>query len=129
MLATYLLGLEGYEVWTGGRAAAGDERARLAGACGAIYFSISDTLAVDAAADLGGFDLVLEATGDAQVMIDTLSLLARHGVAWLLDIDGRPREVTIDGRVLGVDAILQDRALLGKRQRPPPGLGDRRARP
>ena len=65
------------------------------------------------AADVGGFDLVIEATGDAQVMIDTLSLLSRNGVACLLGIDGRPRKVTIDGRVLGVDSILQNRALVG----------------
>jgi hypothetical protein len=39
-------------------------------------------------------------------MINTLSLLARKGVACLLGIDGRPREVTIDGRVRGVDTIL-----------------------
>jgi hypothetical protein len=46
-------------------------------------------------------------------MIDTLSLLARNGVACLLGIDGPPREVTIDGRVRGVDTILQSRAVFG----------------
>jgi hypothetical protein len=30
-------------------------------------------------------------------------------VACLLGIDGRPRQVSLDGRVLGVDAILQNR--------------------
>jgi hypothetical protein len=39
--------------------------------------------------------------------------LRRNGVACLLGIDGRPRQVQIDGRVLGVDAILQNRALFG----------------
>jgi hypothetical protein len=63
-----------------------------------------------AAADVGGFDVVLEATGVARVMVDTMSLLGRNGVACLLGIDGPPRDVTIDGRVLGIDAILQNRA-------------------
>ena len=67
----------------------------------------------DVAADVGGFDLVVEATGDAQVMLGTVALLGRNGVACLLGIDGRPRDVTVDGRVLGVDAILQNRALFG----------------
>ena len=44
---------------------------------------------------------------------DALGLLARNGVACLLGLDGRPREVTLDGRVIGVDAILQNRALFG----------------
>ncbi len=56
---------------------------------------------------------MVEAAGDAQVMLDTLGLLRRSGVACLLGVDGRTREVTLDGHVLGVDAILQNRALLG----------------
>ena len=108
-----LLRLRGYDVWTAGRSAATEQRAQLAAAAGATYFSTADTSPADAAADAGGFDLVLEATGDAQVMIETVSLLGRNGVACLLGIDGRPRDVTLDGRVLGVDAILQNRALFG----------------
>jgi glucose 1-dehydrogenase len=56
---------------------------------------------------------VVEATGDAQVMADTLGFLGRNGVAVLLGIDGRPRPVSVEATVLGVDAILQNRALLG----------------
>ena len=111
--STYLLRLEGYEVWTAGQSSLGDQRAQLALACGLTDPSTADTALTDAASDVGGFDLIIEATGDAQVMIDTLGLLSRNGVACLLGIDGRPREVTIDGRVLGVDSILQNRALVG----------------
>ena len=46
-------------------------------------------------------------------MLDALGLLRRNGVACLLGIDGRPRQVSIDGRVLAVDAILENRALFG----------------
>jgi threonine dehydrogenase-like Zn-dependent dehydrogenase len=113
MLSTYMLRLEGYEVWTAGRPAGTDERARLVAACGATYFAATELSPAQAATDVGGFDLVLEATGDAQVMIDTISLLARNGVACLLGIDGRPRNITVDGRVLGVDTVLQNRALFG----------------
>lgn len=34
-------------------------------------------------------------------------------MACLLGIDGRPRRVSLDGPVIGVDAILQNRALVG----------------
>jgi threonine dehydrogenase-like Zn-dependent dehydrogenase len=112
-LATTLLLLDGFEVWSAGRSPATDDRASLVAALGARYFSTQETPARDVAADAGGFDLVLEATGDAQVMADTVGLLGRNGVACLLGIDGRPREVCIDGRQIGVDAILQNRAIFG----------------
>ena len=31
----------------------------------------------------------------------------------MLGVDGRPRQISIEGSVLGVDAMLQNRALLG----------------
>jgi hypothetical protein len=46
-------------------------------------------------------------------MLDALGLLGRNGVACLLGIDGRARDVRIDGRVLAVDAILENRAIFG----------------
>ena len=113
MLATYLLRLDGFEVWTVGRALPGSPKAELAEACGARYAATGDTPPPELAADAGGFDVVVEATGDAEVMLATLGLLARGGVACLLGIDGRPREVTLDGTVIGVDAILQNRSLFG----------------
>jgi threonine dehydrogenase-like Zn-dependent dehydrogenase len=60
-----------------------------------------------------GFDVVIEAAGDAQLMLDALGLLRRGGVACLLGIDGRPRRVGIDGPILGVDTILENRVLFG----------------
>ncbi len=113
MLAGYLLRLDGLEVWIAARSPAGSEKARLAEACGARYVSTAKTPLATLAADAGGFDLVIEATGDAQVMLDTVGLLGRGGVACLLGIDGRPNTLTLDGPVLGVDAILQNRALFG----------------
>ena len=73
----------------------------------------ADVTTAELAADVGGFDLVLEATGDAQVMLDTLGLLRRNGVACLLGLDGHDQQVTIDGRIIGIDAILENRVLFG----------------
>jgi threonine dehydrogenase-like Zn-dependent dehydrogenase len=112
MLATYLLRMDGLDVWTASRSAGG-EKARLVAACGARHVATTETALATVAEDVGGFDVVIEAAGDAQVMLDALGLLRRNGVACLLGIDGRPREVHIDGRVLGVDAILQNRAVFG----------------
>ncbi len=113
MLSTYFLRLDGFEVWVAARSPRTTPKAELAEACGARYVSTADVPLAALADDPGGFDLVIEAAGDAQVMIDTLALLRRNGVACVLGVDGRSRQVGVDATVLGVDMILQNRALLG----------------
>ena len=112
-LATLLLRLAGVDVWTASLEPAGDPRATLVEASGARYVSLSRTTLDALRGETGGFDLVIEAAGDAQLMADTLALLRRSGVACLLGIDGRDRRVTLDGPVLGVDAILENRVVFG----------------
>jgi glucose 1-dehydrogenase len=112
MLATYMLRLEGIDTWTAGRSAGG-EKPELVAAAGATYVPTSETSLADLRADTGGFDVVVVAAGDAQLMLDALGLLRRNGVACLLGIDGRPQRIGIDGPVLGIDAILENRVLFG----------------
>jgi threonine dehydrogenase-like Zn-dependent dehydrogenase len=112
MLATYLLRLRGLETWTAARSAGG-EKAALVAVAGARYVSLAGTPLPALREETGGFDVVIEAAGDAQVMLDTLGLLRRGGVACLLGLDGRPRRIALDGPVLGVDAVLENRVLLG----------------
>ena len=113
MLTTYLLRMDGHEVWTADRSREDEAKWRLVEASGARAVATDTTAPAELAADVGGFDVVVEAAGDAQVMLDTLALLRRNGVACILGIDGRPRDVAIDGRVLGVDAVLGNRAIFG----------------
>jgi threonine dehydrogenase-like Zn-dependent dehydrogenase len=61
----------------------------------------------------GAFDLVVEAAGNAQVMANALGKLRRSGVACLLGLDGRDQKVELDGRVLGIDTVLENRVLFG----------------
>jgi threonine dehydrogenase-like Zn-dependent dehydrogenase len=109
MLATYLLRLDGLDVWVASLDPPGSRRAQLVTACGAHYVSSEETR-LD---EMGGFDVVIEAAGDAQVMLDTLGLLRRNGVGCLLGIDGHERTVQLDGPVIGVDAVLENRVLFG----------------
>ncbi len=105
MLATVLLRLEGVEVQT----ASLEPANAVVEAVGASYVSTRET-PLD---QLGSFDLVVEAAGDAQLMADSLSMLRRGGVACLIGIDGRKRKVSLDGPVLGVDAVLENRVVFG----------------
>jgi glucose 1-dehydrogenase len=113
VLSAYFLRLDGFDVWAAGRSQAGSEKSRLVEACGARYVSTREGALRDLAREVGGFDVVIEAAGDAQLMLDALGLLGRNGVACLLGLDGRSQTVELDGPVIGVDAILQNRAIFG----------------
>jgi threonine dehydrogenase-like Zn-dependent dehydrogenase len=105
LLSTMLLRLEGMEVCV----ASLEESSSIVEALGAEYVSTKST----DLADLGPFDVVVEAAGDAQLMLDALGLLGRSGVACLLGIDGREGKATIENKVVGVDTVLENRVLFG----------------
>jgi threonine dehydrogenase-like Zn-dependent dehydrogenase len=105
LLSAMLLRLEGHEVWV----ASLEPSSPIADALGAHYVS---TKGADLS-ELGSFDIVVEAAGDAQLMLDGLGLLGRSGVACLLGIDGRPGKAEIDNKVIGVDTVLENRVLFG----------------
>jgi glucose 1-dehydrogenase len=105
LLTTYLLRLADVEVWT----ASLEPESELVEQSGARYVSTSDSKL----SELGRFDLVVEAAGNAQLMAETLGLLGRSGVACLLGIDPRVQKVELDGPVLSVDTILENHVLFG----------------
>jgi threonine dehydrogenase-like Zn-dependent dehydrogenase len=100
-LVTFLLRLEGIDVVTTSL----EPAKPLIEESGAEY--------VSGLSELGRFDLVVECAGSAQLMADSLGLLRRSGVACLLGIDGREQTVGLDGRTIGVDAVLENRVLFG----------------
>ena len=105
LLSTMLLRLEGLEVVL----ASLEPSSSIAEALGAQYVSTKTT----DLADLGPFDIVVEAAGNAQLMLDALGLLGRSGVACLLGIDGRKGKAQIENTVIGVDTVLENRVLFG----------------
>jgi glucose 1-dehydrogenase len=105
LLMTYLLRLADVEVWT----ASLEPQSELVEHSGARYVSTHDNVL----SELGKFDFVIEAAGNAQLMAEALGLLRRSGVACLLGIDPRHQTVELDGPVLGVDTILENHVLFG----------------
>jgi threonine dehydrogenase-like Zn-dependent dehydrogenase len=104
-LTTFLLRLDGVDVWTASLEPAND----LVEASGAHYVQLTAT----PLAELGRFDLVVEAAGNAQLMADSLACLRRSGVACLIGIDGRDQRVSLDGRVLALETVLENHVLFG----------------
>jgi threonine dehydrogenase-like Zn-dependent dehydrogenase len=109
VISTYLLRLAGIDVWT----ASLEPDNHLVTAAGARYVSTKETPLDELRKETGGFDLLISAVPDAQLMADSLGLLRRSGVACLLGIDGREQKVSIDGPVIGMDAVLENRVLFG----------------
>ena len=109
MLSTYLLRLEGLEVWTAALEPAGSEKAQLVEASGARYLPSAGGL--PEAAD--GFDLVIVAAASADLSLNALRLLRRGGVALLLGVDARDRQVSVPGPAIGLDMILGNHAIVG----------------
>jgi glucose 1-dehydrogenase len=104
MLATFFLRLEGLEVWTESLEPPGSEKAQLVEAAGARYGLENDD---------AGFDLVIEAAGSAELMVRGLGLLRRNGVACVLGIDAHQGTVPIERRLLGLDTVIENRAVFG----------------
>ncbi|HEY8407115.1 MAG TPA: alcohol dehydrogenase catalytic domain-containing protein [Gaiellaceae bacterium] len=102
-ITTLLLRLQGIETWV----ASLEPDAPLVEAAGARYARVDDV------GELGAFDLVVECAGNAQLMADALGLLRRSGVACLIGIDGRNQAVTLDGRVLALDTVVEGRVVFG----------------
>jgi glucose 1-dehydrogenase len=113
VLATTFLRLEGIEVWTASREPGSSRKAALVTATGAAYVPLAETSVAALAEETGGFDLVVQAAPDAQATLDAVGVLRRNGVACVLGIDGREQRVGLDGPVVGVDLVLQNRAVFG----------------
>ena len=113
VIATYMLVHDGAEVWTAARGAPSDDRAQLVAAAGARYVSTAATPLQVLRDEVGGFDLVIEASGDAEVMLGVLGMLRRNGVACLLGLDAHARKISIESTIVGIDVVLENRVLFG----------------
>lgn len=113
VITAFILRLDDWEVWIAARGAASTEKALVAAASGARYVSTRETPLDELATDVGGFDLVVEATGNAEVTVAVPGLLRRNGVGCLLGLDDRRRPLALDSTVFGVDMVLENRVLFG----------------
>lgn len=120
LLSTCFLRLDGDEVWTASPEPPGSHQAQLVELVGARYVPADPAALVE----LGGFDLVVEAAGAAEAIVTAVGLLRRNGVACILGLDTRPGRVEIDRASLGVDLVLQNRALFGSVNAHPQDWGD-----
>ena len=113
MLATYMLRLAGHEVWTVARSEPASDKGRLVAASGSRYVSTRETPLSAVREEAGGFDLVIEAAGNAEMMVEAMGALRRNGVACLLGLDAHAHRVELDSTLLGRDFVIENRVLFG----------------
>jgi threonine dehydrogenase-like Zn-dependent dehydrogenase len=111
-LSTALLRLRGLDVFTLARGPAGSEKAAIVEQLDARYVSTADTTIADVAAEVQP-DVVIEATGDGGVIQAAAAALGPNGVACILGVDQKAGVRTLDPRVLSVDYVVGNRALIG----------------
>ena len=105
-----LLRLDGLEVWVGGARAAPGEAAALVAGLGRALRLGGEPPRAGSAADAAASISCSRPPGDARLMVATLGLLRRNGVACCSASTAAPATVTLDGRVLGVDSCSEPRA-------------------
>jgi threonine dehydrogenase-like Zn-dependent dehydrogenase len=111
-LSTAILRLRGLEVFTVARGPAGSDKAGIMEQLGARYVSTADTSIAALAAEVRP-EVVIEATGDGAVIQAAAAALGPNGVACILGVDLTATELTLDPRVLTVDYVVGNRALIG----------------
>ncbi len=88
LLAALAAKIRGFQVWAADRHDDSTMRAGILAAAGISHIDSSKQSLVDFARGIGNFDMIIEATGDAAVGLDTVPALAANGIMALTGIPG-----------------------------------------
>jgi len=89
---------------------------------GGQYICSSDLPVGDLAKRVGGVDLIYEATGSAALAFAAMPSIGHNGVFIFTGVPGRETEVTLDGRKIMRDLVLQNQVLYGTVNAGPPAF-------
>ncbi len=113
LLGCMLLRLRGFAVTVYSRSPPPNRKAAVAESLGAAYFSSQEVPLADVARQMGGIDLVYEATGAAQLAFDALEHLGANGVFIFTGVPGRKHRIEIPGDAIMRRLVLQNQTVLG----------------
>jgi glucose 1-dehydrogenase len=113
ILSVLALRLRGIETWALSRGPASSPRAGLVQATGARYVSTGDVSLAQLGEELGGADLILEAAGSPELMVEAIGALAPNGVLCLRGIDAESRPIQVDAALFGAEIVLNNKAIIG----------------
>ena len=113
LLATMMLRLRGLEVYTLATRPGPHLKSEIAEAYGATYVGTKQTSMADLARQVGKPDLILEATGNAEVCFRAMEVLAHNGALIWTSITGGKYDVAVDGARINLEWVLGNKLLVG----------------
>ena len=113
ILTTLLLAAEGYDVSVLGRRPPGDFQRELIESIGARYLDITGDEDRRFVQEQGGFFLIIEATGLAELSFRLPELLSRNGILVLTGVPRGPHEISIDGNTLMASIVRFNQTIAG----------------
>jgi threonine dehydrogenase-like Zn-dependent dehydrogenase len=112
LLGTMMLKLRGLEVFTLATKPAPNRKSEIAETYGATYVSTRQISMADLARQVGKPDLILEATGSAEVAFRAMEVLAHNGALVWTSITGGKHELTIDAARINLEWVLGNKLLV-----------------
>jgi len=113
LLATLMLRLRGLEVTTFGLETKPYLNSDLIEELGARYLSTREIAIMDAARELGPFDLIFEGTGSSSVVFDSMQSLGKNGVLVLASVTGGDRMIQVPADRINLDFVLGNKVMVG----------------
>jgi threonine dehydrogenase-like Zn-dependent dehydrogenase len=112
-LAALLLRDEGMDVWAMDRHGDDTPAARLLGDVGARHFNARERGVREVAREVGGFDLVVEATGAPEVVFDAVLALGGNGILAMLGVPPEKPPFPVEGDAIMRRMVLENQVLFG----------------
>ena len=113
LLATLALRLRGLDVTTFGLAPKPYLNSDLIEAIGARYVSTKELPLIEAAKEVGPFDIIFEATGFSPVVFEAMQALAKNGVLVLSSVTGGDRSVEVPADKINLSFVLGNKVMVG----------------
>lgn len=113
MLAMLLLTVEGFDVAVLGRRKPGDSQRTFIESLGSRYLDISENEDRKFVEEEGGFFLIIEATGLAELTFRLPALLGRNGILVLTGVPRGPQEICLDGNTLMASMVRFNQTITG----------------
>ena len=113
LLAAMLLRLRGIDTWVFDLSPSTSSKARIVEQIGASFVNTEELPVSDMAATLGPADLIVEATGYAQLVFDAYQQLGNNGVLCLLGVAGGSGSVPVDPRAFNNALVMGNRLVVG----------------
>ena len=113
LLATVLLRLRDIDTYVVDRSEAGGFKSQLISRLGARHLSTGAAPISDVTSEIGGVDVVLEATGFAPLVFEAVPLLKPNGIVAMLGISGDGGETPVRAGQFNNSMVLGNRLMFG----------------